>query len=76
MNEEKYYAIASSKRDGLSYKNSVDDVKLEYSGNIFLEGTYPKGYSDAMGDSYIYARFKNLDTALSFDKKIREKNRN
>lgn len=73
MNEKKWYAIASSKRNSLKYKNDLETIRKEYAEHIVIEGTYPEGYSDAMGDYYMYSRWENLEEGLRFDKTLREK---
>ena len=73
MSKEKYYAIASSKRNSLSYSNDIEDLRKEYKDHIIYEGTYPQGYSDAMGDYYIYTKWNDLKEGLSFDKALRMK---
>lgn len=73
LSKEKYYAIASSKRNSLQYSNDINELRKEYDEHIMCEGTYPQGYSDAMGDYYLYSRWDDLDEGLLFDKKLRAK---
>ena len=74
MAGEKYYALSTSRKNKLSYKNNLEELKEKYADHICMEGSYPKGYADAMGDYFIYSKWKKLEDGLEFDKKVREKN--
>lgn len=73
MGGEKFYAIASSRRDKLKYVYNISTIKEEIRTSFCLDGRYPEGYADAMGDYFIYAKFKTLEEGLEFDKKVRAK---
>ena len=74
MTGEKYYALSTSRKNKLNYKNNLEELKEKYADHICMEGSYPKGYADAMGDYFIYSKWKKLEDGLEFDKKVREKN--
>lgn len=72
-NKEKFYAISVSKKDHFIYKHTDEQIFEKYKDYIENYGRYPKSISDAMGDTFFMAKFKNLNDALKFQKFVREK---
>ena len=73
MGLAKYYAVASHRKDTLSYAHNLDDIYRRYGYAIKMSGRYPKHIAAVMGDQYVYAAFKTLEDALEFDRYVREK---
>ena len=57
-NLEHYFAPVASRRDGIEYVHSDDEVLAKYSGIICHHGRYAPVFADAMGDRFFMARFK------------------
>ena len=57
--DKKYSVGYVSRRNGLNYKNSIDDIKNKYNDKILLDVNVPKVLSEAMGDKVFLARSKN-----------------
>lgn len=72
-NSEKFYAVASHRRDEFEYAHTIDEIKAKYKDSLKMSGRYPKAMSDDMCNSYFYARFKTYEEALEFDAFVREK---
>ena len=66
MSHEKYIAMAFTRRDRFNYVNSDYDICLKYHNNVCMSGRTPAALADALGDSYFYAKFKNMDEAMEF----------
>lgn len=73
MDQEKYYAFASHRRDELDYKYLDLKIVYDYEKELCMYGRYPKSLSLAMCDEYFYAVFKNKDAGLLFDQEVRSK---
>lgn len=73
MDFDKFYACATSRRNALHYKNSLENILAKYPNNICCYGDYPKALRDDMGDTYVFAKFKTLEEMFDFDKFAREK---
>ena len=73
MDFDKFYACATSRRNALHYKNSLENILAKYPNNICCYGDYPKALRDDMGDTYVFAKFKTLEEMFDFDKFVREK---
>jgi len=74
LNLPKYYAVASHRRDTLSYVHSIDEIYRKYDENIRMSGRYPKNIAQAMGDWYIFATFDTMEAVYEFDSFVRAKN--
>ena len=66
MNKEKFYAFTSARRDCYSYLHSEEEILAKYRYQLCMHGRYPKHLSDAMGDSYYYAKFKTKEEGMEF----------
>lgn len=66
MNKEKFYAFTSARRDCYSYLHSEEEILAKYRYQLCMNGRYPKHLSDAMGDSYYYAKFKTKEEGMEF----------
>ena len=53
-----YYAAVASRRDGVSYKLSDEELLNKYRNVICHHGRYAKIFSDAMGDRFFMVRFE------------------
>ena len=73
MKLPKFYAVASHRKNSLSYAHTLDDIYVRYGYAIKMSGRYPKHIAEVMGDVYIYAAFKTMDDALEFDQYVRAK---
>ncbi|MCQ2742749.1 MAG: carbamoylphosphate synthase large subunit [Bacilli bacterium] len=73
MSYPKYFAFASHRRDAISYKHSLDEIRERYNEKICLLGRYPDHIAVVMGNAYIYAKFEKYEDGLEFDKFVREK---
>lgn len=76
LNKEKYYAFASSRRKELSYVHKEDEILNGFKDSLCMHGTYPKDIAVAMGDYFYYAKFKDFNKGLEFDKFVRDKANN
>ena len=56
--DRKYSVGYVSRRDGVKYKNSIDDIKNKYKDKILIDVDVPKVLSEAMGDKVLLARSK------------------
>ena len=63
---EHYYAAVASRRDGFAYLHSDDDVLQQYKNSICHHGRYAKIFSDAMGDRFFMAKFKDMKGVEEF----------
>ena len=63
---EHNYAAVASRRDGFSYLHSDDDVLQHYKNAICHHGRYAKIFSDAMGDRFFMAKFKDMKGVEEF----------
>ena len=66
MNKEKFYAFTSARRDCYRYLHSEEEILTKYRYQLCMHGRYPKHLSDAMGDSYYYAKFKTKEEGMEF----------
>ncbi len=55
---EHYYAPVASRRDGVEYVHSDEEVLNKYKDAICHHGHYAPIFADAMGDRFFMARFK------------------
>ncbi|MDR0935009.1 MAG: ATP-grasp domain-containing protein [Erysipelotrichaceae bacterium] len=69
-------AITASRKDVYKYFYSNEEILTKYKDGITESGRYPKSISAAMGDTYYYAKFYNLNKALDFADDIRKKTAN
>ncbi len=69
----KYYALASHRKDTLSYKHSLDEVYAKFGDHIRASGRYPKHIAAVMNDFYIFATFSSFEEAREFDEFVRAK---
>lgn len=56
--DRKYSVGYVSRRDGVKYKNSIDEIKNKYKDKILIDVDVPKVLSEAMGDKVLLARSK------------------
>ena len=63
---EHNYAAVASRRDGFAYLHSDDDVLQQYKNAICHHGRYAKIFSDAMGDRFFMAKFKDMKGVEEF----------
>ena len=56
--DKKYSVGYVSRREGINYKNSIEDIKNRYKDKILLDVKVPKVLSEAMGDRVLLARSK------------------
>ena len=63
---EHNYAAVASRRDGFAYLHSDDDVLQHYKNAICHHGRYAKIFSDAMGDRFFMAKFKDMKGVEEF----------
>ena len=66
MNKEKFYAFTSARRDCYRYLHAEEEILNKYRYQLCMHGRYPKHLSDAMGDSYYYAKFKTKEEGMEF----------
>jgi hypothetical protein len=70
----KYYAFATSRKNGFKYKNDVNNLLFLYNNNVNYTFSYPAVIAKAMGDYVVYSHFDKFEDGLKFDKLFREKN--
>lgn len=63
---EHNYAAVASRRDEFAYLHSDDDVLQHYKNAICHHGRYAKIFSDAMGDRFFMAKFKDMKGVEEF----------
>lgn len=73
MDLPKYYAVASHRKNSLSYAHSLDEVYARYHGKIKAAGVYPAHIAAVMGDNYVFACFDTIEEAYEFDEFTRAK---
>lgn len=73
LNKEHFVAITASRKNHFSYVNSHEYLIEKYQKEIFDYGKYNKEISLVMGDSYYYAKFKELNKALEFANDVNKK---
>ena len=73
MSLPKYYAMASHRKDSLSYAHTIDEVYNRFGYSVKMSGRYPAHIAVAMGDQYVFGVFKTLAEAKEFDDYVREK---
>ena len=73
LNKEKFYSFTAARRDNLSYAHEEKEIFERYGAFITATGRYPDHLADDMGNSYYFAKFKNLSEALAFQAFVREK---
>ncbi|HBS10305.1 MAG TPA: carbamoylphosphate synthase large subunit [Firmicutes bacterium] len=71
--DKKYFAVASSRRYGVRYVHSKEEIIEKYKFNITMSGDYPKALRDDMGDYYFFAKFDNIEEMFAFDNYVRGK---
>ena len=71
--EKAYYAGYIGKRDKLTYKHSEKDITKKYSKNILMHDRMPEILSDAMGNEFYIARFKEEKDLINFAKFVYKK---
>ena len=62
----KYYLPTASRRDGVEYFYSDEDVLRTYKNNICNVGRYPKVFSGVMGDRFFMEKFDNVKDVMTF----------
>ena len=65
--EPKYYCATASRRDGVEYFFTDDDVRRTYKNNIVGDGRYPDVLSGVMGNKFFMARFTDVKDVLVFN---------
>lgn len=71
MDYPKYYAFASARRNHVEYLHSIEEVRERYHDHICMEGSYPPSYAQAMGDTFVYAKFSSFEDGVTFDTFVR-----
>lgn len=66
LNKEHYVAITASRKDHFDYVYSHEEILNKYQNEIFDHGRYNKEVALVMGNSYYYAKFKDLEKAKEF----------
>lgn len=66
LNREKFYAGSASRRDGVQYVYSNEDVLNRFKDSIRKWGRNPEVLSDDLGNTYFMARFKTLKELFEF----------
>ncbi len=70
---EHYYAAVASRRDGIEYVHSDDEILQTYKDKVCHHGRYAKIFSDAMGDRFFMAKFNNEDDMNLFRDYVEER---
>ena len=73
MGKKKYYAMASHRKDSLSYKHSHQEILDKYKDQLRMYGDYPENIAAVMCEHYYFAVFDSLKEGLEFDAFVREK---
>lgn len=73
LSNEHFIAITASRKDRFNYIHSHIEILEKYNEQIFDYGRYNKEVALVMGNSYYYAKFKDLNDALEFANFIEEK---
>jgi len=76
MNYEKFIAMAASRRDRFHYVHSWDEVKEKYPNNVCLIGRNPDILADALGNDFVFSKFKDMKEANAFADFVLEKYNN
>ncbi len=76
MDYEKYIAMAAARRDRFHYVHSMDEVKDVYHDQVCMMGRNPEILADALGNDFVFAKFKNLKDANAFADFVLEKYNN
>ena len=63
---EHYFAPVASRRDGVEYLHSDDEVLSVYRNQICHHGRYAPIFADAMGDRFFMAKFKTMEELEQF----------
>ena len=63
---EHFYNAVASRRDGFAYVHSDDEVLNKYKDVICHHGRYADIFSDAMGNRFFMAKFRNLKDLEEF----------
>lgn len=69
---ERYYCAFAGRRDGKSYKLSLNDISAKYGANLKEIGRVPEALSGAMGNEMLLATFKTKEEMEAFYKEILE----
>ena len=59
-------AISVSRKNRFKYLYTTEEVLNKYTDNIYRHGYYDKAIADCMGNEFYFAKFNNVDDALSF----------
>ncbi|MBQ7243531.1 MAG: carbamoylphosphate synthase large subunit [Bacilli bacterium] len=73
LNLPKYYAVASHRKDLLTYKHTEQQIYEKYGSHIKMSGRYPSHIAAVMCDWYIFATFDTFQEAEEFDRFVRLK---
>ena len=71
--EKQYIAVSVSRRDQHHYVNTYEQIFEKYKDHIVKTGRNSPAFAEAMGDSFFYARFDNIESALKFKNFVLER---
>ena len=72
--DPKFYCATASRRDGVQYFYSDEDVLRTYEKEICGSGRYPKVLAGVMGDKFFMAKFTNLKELEVFKEYVNRRN--
>lgn len=73
MDHPKFVAFSLSRRDGLHYVHTHEEIMAKYGDRICMHGRYPDAISDDMGNDYYFAKFDSFEEGNEFDIFVRQK---
>ena len=72
--EPKFYCATASRRDGLQYFFTDEDIKRTYAKELVGASRYPDVLSGVMGNSFYMAKFKSVKEVEIFNEYVSRKN--
>jgi len=73
MDYEKFVAISVARRDRFNYVHTLEEAKNLYHNNVCMVGRNPDVLADALGNDFIFAKFKSCEEANEFGDFVLEK---
>jgi len=73
MDYEKFVAISVARRDRFNYVHTLQEAKNLYNNNVCMMGRNPDVLADALGNDFIFAKFKTVKEANDFGDFVLEK---
>ncbi len=70
----KFYCATASRRDGVNYFYSSEDINRTFEKELCGQGRYPKVLSGVMGDTFFMAKFTNTKDVELFREYVNRKN--